>query len=87
MDSVARLTDTLAGRYQLERELGQGGMANELAAGSRGSATVAEATRGMRPKTPPASTLWNRSARHFSDTSRAVASATCPTAIRSAPSD
>jgi len=40
------LTTTLADRYRVERELGQGGMATLSAAESRGSADVAEATGG-----------------------------------------
>ena len=67
MSTLDRLGAALADRYRIERELGAGGMAVELAADSRGSANVAEATNDSN-------TAWT--SRHFSDISRAVASAT-----------
>ena len=45
--SIERLTASLADRYRIEREIGAGGMGLELAAESRGSADVAEATTGL----------------------------------------
>ena len=61
--SLERLTTALADRYRLERELGQGGMAREL---------VTEVTaRLMSLKRP-----GFRFRGHFSDLSRAIASAT-----------
>ncbi len=46
MNQLERLTAALADRYRIERELGQGDGATVLAAESRGSADVAEATTG-----------------------------------------
>ena len=40
----SRSSAALSDRYRIERELGAGGMATVLAADSRGSADVAEAT-------------------------------------------
>ena len=61
---LPRLTDALADRYRLEG-----------AAESRGSAGVAEATQGsLRPTETWAS--GTKTEGHFSDISRAVASAT-----------
>jgi hypothetical protein len=76
-DNHAALAAALADRYTLEGEVGQGGMASELAAQSRGSADVAKATLAHRWLRLCAGVLaLQRSERHFSDISRAVASAT-----------
>ena len=49
-EPLDRLSNALSDRYTLERELGQGGMATVLAAESRGSAGVAEATGLSQPR-------------------------------------
>jgi hypothetical protein len=71
--SVDGLRTSLADRYRIERELGAGGMARELAAESRGSAEAAKAAERTRQRlrfsvAEPSG--------HFSDLHRAVASAT-----------
>jgi S1-C subfamily serine protease len=72
-DASSRLTASLADRYRIERELGQGGMATVSAAESRGSADVAEATLAIGL---PAALPRRCTPGRFSDLRRAVASAT-----------
>ena len=64
-----RLTAALSDRYRIERELGQG----ELAAKSRGSADVAEATVAIGP---PTAVPWRSTPGALATICRAVASAT-----------
>jgi hypothetical protein len=71
--TIDRLRASLADRYRLERELGQGGMRRRPAeAGAR----LKSLKRPLAPGLAATGLCCQRSTRHFSDASRAVASAT-----------